>query len=1188
MEVLSMRIKCISLVTMLLWAIIIIMMVPQIPITSSEDVMEVHELTLYLYGDEPPIEDAYFSTEAPTGPPNSTDFPSSGGTIVVYELGRWNTQPLNKPLAINGTFSVSLWLENGQSLPATVELECQLLVNEMDTGITFSSEEMFLSDSLLEVNFSDHVNLNMKIHDRFGILIRAQYQGTGFSFFWAGADYDSRISAHANWLDIGIPHPEVHEGANTATIEAHLLHVFGPDEIADYSMEITGPTTAMSITGPTIEVEGEKEIATWVWNYGADGGYEGSEYTIRISVVDIYGNYWNGSLEFYLTESPISEDPTSWYLFDRTISSNGEDMMPSMIIDDEGRFWIAYASNRDFSWVDIYIESSPDGRTWTLEARITEDTAYDVHPCLIQDQAGVYWLVWQSDVGGDYQILISSSTDGSNWEVPIQALNQPDQNMEPSLIQDDSGTYWMAWRNLNAQNQDNIFVASSQTALIWSAPTQVSIAGSELSPSLIQEEEGGYRVVWFSGSSGNDELWQAVSADGQAWLGNPITNDGRDYIYPCLIQNSTGGYDITYVSDRSERPKIYHLSSPDGTNWIDEYQVENYTTYQVTSLIQDENGTMWMAFPYQIPDSWNIWVLSRNMSNSLPDADINDIPDESSGDIFVEYILRDLEGDDVNITVEYSMNGQSFYPASMGAGGDGATLLSSSREGTSHIFVWDSTTDFFGIDLDRVYLKITASDQYHPGYADTSNPFSLDNNKAPIAEIETPSSEQSGSVTINFTLFDEEYDQIDVVPMYSLNGIDYISPTLSSGSQSIHNLASSPEGIVHSLIWDTDSDLPFGDVETVYFSVHPFDPQNGTKAQAGPFHIDNNEPPSVSVVNLHGVQSASVPIEYTLTDSESDDLRIEVYYSTDGTAFKSAPRGSGGDPISGLSSSTTGMEHEFVWNSKSGLDDRDEDKVYIKIIAFDRDRGGESQTSSFHLDNKAPSFDPDPEVGDVADSEATISWSSDEPASYSLYYGTGNFDSEITENTPGTSRSINLEDLVPGAEYSFYVELYDGEGNGPTRSSTISFTTLLSNNPPEALFVSPSQNEEVSGEITISGTTSDDNRVEVLEIRVDSGDWESIYVSEFWTYDLETRDLENGELTLFVRAFDGELYSDVDSITILVNNEEDEVPGNNDPDPKETEENEIYILLLIPIIVIIVVIAIAMILVARKKGKNNP
>jgi hypothetical protein len=104
---------------------------------------------------------------------------------------------------------------------------------------------------------------------------------------------------------------------------------------------------------------------------------------------------------------------------------------------------------------------------------------------------------------------------------------------------------------------------------------------------------------------------------------------------------------------------------------------------------------------------------------------------------------------------------------------------------------------------------------------------------------------------------------------------------------------------------------------------------------------------------------------------------------------------------------------------------------------------------------------------------------------------------------------------------------------------------------------------------------------------VDNGDWESIYSSEFWTYELDTRDLYNGEHTLYIRAFDGELYSDVDSITIIVNNEEEEIPDDDDPDPKGSEENELYPLL-IPVILVITIIAIAMILVLRKKGKNNP
>jgi hypothetical protein len=1154
--------------------------------SNSATDLQFNDLALYLYGDDPAGGDTYFLTDSPTGTGNFTTFPSSGGTFIAYELGFWNTQPLNKELEFNGPYSVSVWLENQEALPARVEVSCQLRINDQDAGITLSSQEVDLSDSTQEITFSDSVNLKMKKGDLFGIYLTASYQGTGFTFHWGDINYPSKITGFADWLGILIPHPVVDETTKMATIKAHLIHIFGPSELIGYTMEITGPTSAVSLIGPTIEEDEDIQIATWVWDYGDDGAYEGSEYSILITILDRSGNYWNQSREFYLTDSPVTGEHASWYLFDKTLSSNGEEFMPSMIIDSNGKFWMAYSSNRDFSWVDVYVESSLDGRTWNLEARITEDTAYDVFPCLIQDSSGTYWLAWQSDVGGDYQIWMSSSDNGTIWDTPYQAFVQPDQNMQPSLIQDGSGTYWMAWVNLNAQNQYDVFVSSSSNALIWSAPQQVSTASLESTPSLILDSEGIFRMVWFSESTGYDELWQGESVDGSTWTIDQITNDRRQYGYPCLIQNASGGYDITYTSDRSGKRKIYHMSSLDGTNWIYEYKIENYTTYWVTSLIQDANGTMWLAFPYQVPDSWDIWILSKNWTNSLPEVKIPNIPNGSSGDILIEFVLTDIEEDLVNITAEYSSNGRDFYSATLGVGGNGTTYLSSSREGTSHVFVWDSGVDLFGIDDDSVYFKITPTDEYHMGLADTSNPFSLDNNKAPVAEIESPASEQSDLVTITFTLYDEESDLIDIVPTFSINGVNFSSPTISPSSPPLADLASSAMGTTHSIIWDSELDIPDVDIDTVYFSITPYDPQNGIKVITDAFHVDNNVNPSISIDNLQGVQTDQIPIGYSLIDEESDDIRIEVFFSTDALIFNPATKGAGGDPISGLSSSKAGFEHEFIWDSEKDLRDKDEDTVYIKIIPFDMDSGDESQTTDFHVDNKAPYFDSQPEVTDITDSEATISWSSDESSRYRLYYGSdNNFDSEIANDVPRSTHSYTLENLKPGTKYSFYIELFDEIGNGPKTSSTISFTTLLLNNPPEIFIEYPSVNQEVSEEIIVGGTASDDNRLEDLEIRIDTGEWISIYVTEAWTYELDTKALSNGEHTLYVRAFDGELYSKIDSVDIIVNNEKEEPPDNTEPEddvPEEKEEDNPSMIILL-IVILTVIIAVIVILIFFKK-----
>lgn len=63
-------------------------------------------------------------------------------------------------------------------------------------------------------------------------------------------------------------------------------------------------------------------------------------------------------------------------------------------------------------------------------------------------------------------------------------------------------------------------------------------------------------------------------------------------------------------------------------------------------------------------------------------------------------------------------------------------------------------------------------------------------------------------------------------------------------------------------------------------------------------------------------------------------------------------------------------------------------------------------------------------------------------------------------------------------------------------------------------------------EIDIEGSASDDNKVILVEIRIDNDPWISVVGTELWLYKLDLKDLSEGEHQISIRAFDGVLYSE--------------------------------------------------------------
>lgn len=82
----------------------------------------------------------------------------------------------------------------------------------------------------------------------------------------------------------------------------------------------------------------------------------------------------------------------------------------------------------------------------------------------------------------------------------------------------------------------------------------------------------------------------------------------------------------------------------------------------------------------------------------------------SSGTITLTYILTNPRASSASIQMEYSTDGVVFSTGTSAGGDDGTSPLTTSANGTSHTFKWDTVTDL-GIDFkETVFIRIKAFD----------------------------------------------------------------------------------------------------------------------------------------------------------------------------------------------------------------------------------------------------------------------------------------------------------------------------------------------------------------------------------------------------------------------------------------------------------------------------------------------
>lgn len=130
--------------------------------------------------------------------------------------------------------------------------------------------------------------------------------------------------------------------------------------------------------------------------------------------------------------------------------------------------------------------------------------------------------------------------------------------------------------------------------------------------------------------------------------------------------------------------------------------------------------------------------------------------------------------------------------------------------------------------------------------------------------------------------------------------------------------------------------------------------------------------------------------------------------------------------------------------------------------------------------------------------------------------------------------------------YTIYARAYDGKNYSEIVSIDLEFKNIEEkiNHKPNIEITEPDHGDTLSEIIIVRGNAQDmdeDDNIEKVEIKIEEGNWENVVLSTKssdieWRYEIDTTEYENNDYEIYVRAYDGELYSEIVSIELEFEN----------------------------------------------------
>jgi hypothetical protein len=225
----------------------------------------------------------------------------------------------------------------------------------------------------------------------------------------------------------------------------------------------------------------------------------------------------------------------------------------------------------------------------------------------------------------------------------------------------------------------------------------------------------------------------------------------------------------------------------------------------------------------------------------LSSVTISSLPSSASGNIPITFAVTQPESDSVDLAVEVNV-GQGFQavPASELVGD--LTQLSTSPAGVPHTLTYNSSVQFDDVILGNVQFRITPTSEVdgRKGTPGVSNAFQLNNNTPPVLKLIQPVLKLSFDIALSYTIASDPSSGVPVTSLqwHKLATNQTGNMTVRSG-QGIGGAPSASGGALVTTVWDSFTDLGYGNDQLVTVTVSVSDGFSTVTATTDPFSVSN-------------------------------------------------------------------------------------------------------------------------------------------------------------------------------------------------------------------------------------------------------------------------------------------------------------------------------------------------------------
>jgi hypothetical protein len=801
---------------------------------------------------------------------------------------------------------------------------------------------------------------------------------------------------------------------------------------------------------------------------------------------------------------------------------------------------------------------------WENDVRLSDDPEESDRPCISIDSQNNVHVVWSHHTSGVGRIYYKKH-DGNSWSDIEQLDGGAETAIHPTITSDQSDNIHVAYLDSPVPLKSEIYY-TEYDGNSWSSPIFLTLDSGysiswapQLGPQIITDSQGFVYIFWTDCTDFDSKDISYVFFDGNVWSTKQrATNDPTpdvDHFNPQIAVDSANNVHLVYTTTEPTGGGYYdyiiHYKKFNGDTWSDQEQIgENYIGYfvgfpTIKIDMEDNIHLLWddgrdssaeepsrtEIYYEKIDNDGNLLINEKRITytgysygSSWPDMEIDTydnihvIWDEklNATNLKVFYKKLDNIGDNITnpfyLTENYKSGGFTIAPPKLAIDPLNRLHLvfGDDRDGNKEVYYKNN----YGYDLSVNENDIEFSKELPKNGDHVTINASIHNNGGILT-----------NATVNLYL-----DSIDIQNLIDsdlvsipISGTETVSFNWNAitGSHSIWIEIVLEEGITES---NTTNNIAFKDITV-------------------------NDPPTISVINPPSgiiTVDTSYSISWIAVDPDND-AQIQLYYDSDNTDHDGILIPTSDQYPSGIVDDN-GASQSYEWDT-SGLSDGSSYYIYAKIDDGIHEPVYSYSPGKIKIDhqNIAPTIDISSPSGGTHSGVVTIQGTASDDVSVSVVEI--RIDNNPWEEASGTT-SWSYEwytTSYTNGEHTITARSKDNTGLYSQEDSVTVTVNNGGNLVPSVDIDSHSMDEVISGIVEIEGISQDnDGFVELVELRIDNGNWQTASGTSSWSFNWDTTSYSNGEHEIYIRAKDNSGdFSEIESITLIVNN------GGNIP-PKVT------------------------------------